>query len=56
MRPDGPNVKRKSRFERQLCWFREHPLTGWYIACLVMFNTFLNLMDALDVDPLWFTH
>jgi hypothetical protein len=35
-------------------WIDTHPRTGWYCALLLTLNFMLNLVDALNVDPIWF--
>lgn len=37
-----------------LTWVDAHPRTGWYISLMLTLNFILNLLDALDADPLWF--
>lgn len=56
MTHDKPNVKRPypERFKALLEWVDAHPRTGWYLVVILSLNFALNLMDALDVDPLWF--
>jgi hypothetical protein len=56
MSHEQPNVKRQyPRPVRALLeWIDEHPRTGWYLVVILTVNFALNLMDALDVDPLWF--
>ena len=51
-RPD-PDVKPDSR-RALIAWLDAHPRTGWYCAFILTLNFILNLMDAIDVDPLWF--
>lgn len=49
------NVKRyPTRMRPLLEWIDCHPRTGWYLATILTLNFALNLMDALDLDPLWF--
>lgn len=48
MTDNKPNVK------ELLDWIDAHPRTGWYLVVILTLNFVLNLLDALDVDPLWF--
>lgn len=55
--PDNErDVKRRyPGFLRPLLeWTDVHPRTGWYLVIILTLNFILNLLDALDVDPLWF--
>lgn len=55
MTDDKRNVKRYPKHLRPVLeWIDVHPRTGWYLVVILTANFFLNLMDALDVDPLWF--
>lgn len=50
-----PNVKRYPQRVRPLLeWIDYHPRTGWYLVVILTLNFVLNLLDALDLDPLWF--
>lgn len=55
MNDKTPNVKpRRSWTEPFTVWIDCHPRTGWYLVVILTLNFVLNLLDALDLDPLWF--
>ena len=57
MNENKPNVKGRRRPAWISAWFEWidcHPRTGWYLAVILTLNFVLNLLDALDLDPLWF--
>lgn len=52
-----PNVKPDPDEDSRgslVAWIDKHPRTGWYCATFLTANFVLNLLDAIDVDPLWF--
>jgi hypothetical protein len=39
------NVKERCRYDKLMEFVDKHPRTGWFLSGLLIFNTFLNILD-----------